>query len=84
VCARVACAFYDTCKNIVRRLGIITITMAQDFIGLQMLVTLNNPVGQQMKGRVSEIDPGQSLTLIDGVLFLFPARDHCSPLTCVL
>ncbi|KAM0278207.1 hypothetical protein ACHAQH_005322 [Verticillium albo-atrum] len=34
-----------------------------DFIGLQMLVTVKNPPGVQVKGTVSEVTPGQSLVL---------------------
>ncbi|KAH6687453.1 YjeF-related protein N-terminus-domain-containing protein [Plectosphaerella plurivora] len=34
-----------------------------DFIGLQMMVTLRNPSGVQLKGTVSEVTPGASLVL---------------------
>ncbi|KAE9576919.1 hypothetical protein CGMCC3_g7255 [Colletotrichum fructicola] len=34
-----------------------------EFIGLQMLVTLRQPEGTMLKGTVSEIEPGASLTL---------------------
>lgn len=37
-----------------------------DFIGLQMVVTLRNPPGAQLKGTVSEVTPGQSLVLSNG------------------
>ncbi|KAF9877346.1 DFDF domain-containing protein [Colletotrichum karsti] len=37
-----------------------------DFIGLQMLVTLRQPEGTMLKGTVSEIEPGVSLTLANG------------------
>ncbi|KAG9236597.1 YjeF N-terminal domain-containing protein [Amylocarpus encephaloides] len=37
--------------------------MSNQFIGLTMLVTLSSPPGAQLRGVVSRIDPGQSLTL---------------------
>ena len=37
-----------------------------EFIGLQMLVVLREPMGRQLKGRVKDIQPGLSLTLSDG------------------
>ncbi|RDW88692.1 hypothetical protein BP6252_00724 [Coleophoma cylindrospora] len=37
--------------------------MASQFIGLTMLVTLNNPHGLQLRGTVSSVEPGKSLTL---------------------
>lgn len=40
--------------------------MSNQFIGLTMLVTLSSPYGAQLKGVVSSVVPGQSLTLRDG------------------
>lgn len=37
-----------------------------DFVGLQMLVTLKEPKGLQLKGTVSEVTPGASLVLSNG------------------
>lgn len=37
--------------------------MSNTFIGLTMLVTLNSPPGAQLRGVVSGIEPGKSLTL---------------------
>ncbi|KAL3423209.1 DFDF domain-containing protein [Phlyctema vagabunda] len=37
--------------------------MATQFIGLTMLVTLSEPVGAQLRGTVSSVEPGKSLTL---------------------
>ncbi|KAI9743851.1 MAG: enhancer of mRNA decapping [Claussenomyces sp. TS43310] len=39
--------------------------MSNQFIGLIMLVTLNSPPGAQLRGKVSSIVAGQSLTLRD-------------------
>jgi len=40
--------------------------MSNTFIGLTMLVTLNSPPGAQLRGVVSGIEPGKSLTLKNG------------------
>jgi hypothetical protein len=40
--------------------------MSNQFIGLTMLVTLNSPPGAQLRGIVSSIEPGKSLTLRHG------------------
>lgn len=40
--------------------------MSNQFIGLTMLVTLNDPPGAQLRGVVSSIEPGKSLTLRNG------------------
>ncbi|KAK3692142.1 YjeF-related protein N-terminus-domain-containing protein [Podospora appendiculata] len=37
--------------------------MAEQFIGLQMLVTLRNPPGKQLRGNVSAVEAGAVLTL---------------------
>lgn len=42
--------------------------MAAHFVGLSMLVTLNAPPGLQLRGIVSNVVPGESLTLRDGKL----------------
>lgn len=42
--------------------------VTMEFIGLQMLVTLRQPEGTMLKGTVSEIEPGASLTLANGKL----------------
>jgi enhancer of mRNA-decapping protein 3 len=51
-----------------------------DFIGLQMMVTLRNPSGVQLKGTVSEVTPGASLVLSNGricsFLFCFLPMGH--------
>ncbi|RKF80646.1 Enhancer of mRNA-decapping protein 3 [Golovinomyces cichoracearum] len=39
--------------------------MASNFVGLSMLVTLISPPGAQVRGIVSRIEPGKSLTLRD-------------------
>ncbi|KAH8599624.1 YjeF N-terminal domain-containing protein [Bisporella sp. PMI_857] len=39
--------------------------MSNQFIGLTMLVTLHSPVGAQLRGIVSSLEPGKSLTLRD-------------------
>ncbi|TQS34869.1 hypothetical protein Golomagni_04731 [Golovinomyces magnicellulatus] len=39
--------------------------MASNFVGLCMLVTLTSPPGAQVRGIVSRIEPGKSLTLRD-------------------
>lgn len=39
-----------------------------EFIGLQMLVTLRQPEGTMLKGTVSAIEAGASLTLSNGML----------------
>ncbi|KAH8801686.1 YjeF N-terminal domain-containing protein [Xylogone sp. PMI_703] len=39
--------------------------MSNQFIGLTMLVTLSSPYGAQLRGTVSSVVPGQSLTLRD-------------------
>lgn len=40
--------------------------MSNTFIGLTMLVTLSSPPGAQLRGVVSGIEPGKSLTLRNG------------------
>jgi hypothetical protein len=40
--------------------------MSNQFIGLTMLVTLSSPSGAQLRGVVSSIEPGKSLTLRHG------------------
>jgi enhancer of mRNA-decapping protein 3 len=40
--------------------------MAEQFVGLTMLVTLSSPLDAQLRGRVSSVVAGQSLTLSDG------------------
>lgn len=40
--------------------------MSNSFIGLTMLVTLSSPPGAQLRGVVSGIEPGKSLTLKNG------------------
>jgi enhancer of mRNA-decapping protein 3 len=45
--------------------------MSDQFIGLTMLVTLSAPPGAQLRGRVSSIVAGQSLTLRDGTSLQF-------------
>lgn len=40
--------------------------MAEKFVGLTMLVTLSSPQDAQLRGRVSSVVAGQSLTLSDG------------------
>jgi hypothetical protein len=40
--------------------------MSNQFIGLTMLVTLNSPPGAQLRGIVSSVEPGKSLTLRHG------------------
>ncbi|KAK3333349.1 YjeF-related protein N-terminus-domain-containing protein [Cercophora scortea] len=37
--------------------------MAEQFIGVQMLVTLRNPPGKQLRGNVSAVEAGSGLTL---------------------
>ncbi|KFY52995.1 hypothetical protein V497_08414, partial [Pseudogymnoascus sp. VKM F-4516 (FW-969)] len=39
--------------------------MAEQFVGLTMLVTLSSPLDAQLRGRVSSVVAGQSLTLSD-------------------
>jgi len=41
--------------------------MSNQFIGLTMLVTLSSPLGAQLRGVVSSIEPGKSLTLRNGI-----------------
>lgn len=41
-------------------------SMSDLFIGLTMLVTLSSPPGAQLRGKVSSVLAGQSLTLRDG------------------
>lgn len=41
--------------------------MAEAFLGLNMLVTLSSPPDAQLRGKVSSIVAGQSLTLRDGM-----------------
>jgi hypothetical protein len=41
--------------------------MASAFLGLTMLVTLISPPGVQLRGKVSSIQAGKSLTLRDGM-----------------
>lgn len=41
--------------------------MAEQFVGLTMLVTLSSPLDAQLRGRVSSVVAGQSLTLSDGM-----------------
>jgi hypothetical protein len=40
--------------------------MSNQFIGLTMLVTLSSPPGAQLRGVVSSVEPGKSLTLRHG------------------
>jgi enhancer of mRNA-decapping protein 3 len=42
--------------------------MSDQFIGLTMLVTLNSPPGARLRGKVSSVVAGQSLTLREGKL----------------
>ena len=42
--------------------------MAEQFVGLTMLVTLSSPLDAQLRGRVSSVVAGKSLTLSDGTL----------------
>ena len=42
--------------------------MADQFIGLQMLVTVRNPPAR-LKGTVSSVEAGAGLTLSNGMLF---------------
>lgn len=42
--------------------------MSDHFIGLTMLVTLSSPPGAQLRGKVSSVVAGKSLTLRDGKL----------------
>ncbi len=49
--------------------------MSNTFIGLTMLVTLSDPPGAQLRGVVSGIVPGESLTLRNGKL-----RKNSNPL----
>lgn len=42
--------------------------MSNQFIGLTMLVTLSSPAGAQLRGVVSGIEPGKTLTLRNGKL----------------
>lgn len=44
--------------------------MAEQFVGLTMLVTLSSPLDAQLRGRVSSVVAGQSLTLSDGMLMI--------------
>jgi hypothetical protein len=41
-------------------------------VGLTMLVTLSSPLDAQLRGRVSSVVAGQSLTLSDGMSSLKP------------
>jgi enhancer of mRNA-decapping protein 3 len=49
--------------------------MSNQFIGLTMLVTLNDPPGAQVRGTVSSIEPGKSLTLRNGIN-IFPSMTN--------
>ena len=40
--------------------------MAAQFIGLTVLVTLNKPVGEKVRGKVREVGAGSQLTLANG------------------
>jgi hypothetical protein len=54
--------------------------MSNTFIGLTMLVTLSSPPGAQLRGVVSGIEPGKSLTLRNGGL----SFDHPALVTASL
>ena len=45
--------------------------MADQFIGLQMLVTVRDPPAR-LKGTVSSVEAGAGLTLSNGMSFFFP------------
>jgi hypothetical protein len=47
-----------------------TFKMAEQFVGLTMLVTLSSPPDAQLRGKVSSVVAGKSLTLRDGMSFL--------------
>jgi hypothetical protein len=56
--------------------------MSKQFIGLTMLVTLNSPPGAQLRGVVSSIEPGMSLTLRHGKpLHRLPTNSLLTPRT---
>ena len=48
--------------------------MAEQFVGLTMLVTLSSPLDAQLRGRVSSVVAGQSLTLSDGMFTILWMR----------
>jgi hypothetical protein len=48
--------------------------MAEQFVGLTMLVTLSSPLDAQLRGRVSSVVAGQSLTLSDGMFEILGMR----------
>jgi hypothetical protein len=48
--------------------------MAEQFVGLTMLVTLSSPLDAQLRGRVSSVVAGQSLTLSDGTFAILGMR----------
>lgn len=50
--------------------------MASQFIGLYMRVVLKEPHGFQLIGMVQDVEAGKSLTLIDGMVFLFITFKH--------
>ena len=52
--------------------------MAHAFIGLPMLVTLLDPPGAQVRGVVSSVVPGKSLTLRNGMFVCLPADKVCA------
>ena len=47
--------------------------MADQFIGLQMLVTVRDPPAR-LKGTVSSVEAGAGLTLSNGMSFFFSIR----------
>jgi hypothetical protein len=52
--------------------------MSNQFIGLTMLVTLSSPPGAQLRGIVSSVEPGKSLTLRHGTNPpRLPRLDNC-------
>jgi hypothetical protein len=56
-------------------------SMSDAFIGLTMLVTLSSPPGAQLRGTVSSIEAGKSLTLRNGTKLLSASRCSTQLLT---